>query len=497
MIQSEQATDHQEAPVDGDATSRAVELVLGLPGFVVLAVGEYGGELEVLIETPLTSVACGRCGRPASPHARREHLLRDMPMAGRPAVLVWHKRIWRCRTVECPRQTWSEAASWASLTERAKAWVARRVGAEGESVAAVARSLGLGWTTVMRAVAEIAAPLVEAGERIAAVAAVGIDEHAWQRAIARRQTQWATGIVDLSPARPAAGCRRRPLGQGVPRLDRRPRTGLARGRTDRRAGPVPRLPQRGTRAAAPRGARAGRLPRHPAGHAGTRRGPPPRPTAHATATAATPATRCMKRGGCCAAAPTEYLAYFDTSRGLQRPHRGNQPTDRKDPPCRPRIPQLEQLPTAATTALRNRMAYRIDTTDQEAPSTLHNEEPVHPVRYEASCCCAGGWTSSPKHSSTSSRSWSTTGPPATTTWTTSGGPPCNTASPSSPLTGAPPHSDRPPCVLRRWTEPAVTPALLDLLPHGAIDPTPPTRAGPRGPVTCLPPPGPLPLVRSR
>jgi len=203
MIQSDQATDHQEAPVDGDATSRAVELVLGLPGFVVLAVGEYGGELEVLIETPLTSVACGRCGRPASPHARREHLLRDMPMAGRPAVLVWHKRIWRCRTVECPRQTWSEAASWASLTERAKAWVARRVGAEGESVAAVARSLGLGWTTVMRAVAEIAAPLVEAGERIAAVAAVGVDEHAWQRANARRQTQWATGIVDLSPGRPA------------------------------------------------------------------------------------------------------------------------------------------------------------------------------------------------------------------------------------------------------------------------------------------------------
>src|SRR6266542_2917714 len=86
--------------------------------------------------------------RPASPHARREQLLRDVPVSGRATVLVWHRRIWRCRTVGCPQRTWTQTASLAaaraSLTERAKRWVPRRVGAEGESVVAVARGVGTG-----------------------------------------------------------------------------------------------------------------------------------------------------------------------------------------------------------------------------------------------------------------------------------------------------------------------------------------------------------------
>ena len=77
-----------------DATSRTIEAVLDLPGFRVLAAGEYGGELEVLVETTATAVHCGRCGRCAAAHARREHLLRDVPVSGRSAVLVWVKRVW-------------------------------------------------------------------------------------------------------------------------------------------------------------------------------------------------------------------------------------------------------------------------------------------------------------------------------------------------------------------------------------------------------------------
>jgi hypothetical protein len=48
-----------------------------------------------------------------------------------------------------PRQT---------LTARAKRWVTRRVGRDGESVAVVARSLGVGWWSIMQAVAEVAYP---------------------------------------------------------------------------------------------------------------------------------------------------------------------------------------------------------------------------------------------------------------------------------------------------------------------------------------------------
>ena len=193
--------------MDDDATSCLAQITLNLPEFVVLAAGEYGGELEVLIETRPSKVECGRCGRPASPHARREHLLRDVPVSGRPAVLVWRKRVWRCRNVACPTTTWTEqatlAAPRASLTQRAKAWVARRVGAEADTVAGVACALGVGWAAAMRAVTEVGQPLVDAAGRTDGVSGLGVDEHAWQRANARRSTQWATGMVNLTPGRPA------------------------------------------------------------------------------------------------------------------------------------------------------------------------------------------------------------------------------------------------------------------------------------------------------
>jgi hypothetical protein len=54
------------------------------------------GELELLVETTAAVVHCHQCGGRAQGHDRREHLLRDVPVAGRAAVLVWWKRIWRC-----------------------------------------------------------------------------------------------------------------------------------------------------------------------------------------------------------------------------------------------------------------------------------------------------------------------------------------------------------------------------------------------------------------
>lgn len=190
-----------------DATSQTVQAVLDLPGFVVLAAGEYGGELELLVETATTVVHCHQCGGRAQAHDRREHLLRDVPVSGRAAVLVWWKRIWRCPDPACPARTWSEhspiAAPRQSLTARAKRWVTRRVGADGDSVAAVARSLGVGWWSVMRAVIELGRPLIDDPDRLAAVTGLGVDEHAWQRANAHRHTRYATGVVGFRPGTPA------------------------------------------------------------------------------------------------------------------------------------------------------------------------------------------------------------------------------------------------------------------------------------------------------
>jgi transposase len=159
---------------------------LDLPGFVVLGAGEYGGELEVLIESTASAVNCRLCGVRAKPHGRREHLLRDVPVSGRAALLVWRKRIWRCRNVDCPMVTRTERSPLAgprqSLTQRAKEWVARRVGAEAETVACVARTLGLGWWAVMRVVIDVGRPLMDSPDRFDDVRGLGVDEHAWQHA---------------------------------------------------------------------------------------------------------------------------------------------------------------------------------------------------------------------------------------------------------------------------------------------------------------------------
>ena len=187
-----------------DATSCCTETIVDLPGFVVLAAGEYGGELELLVETTATEVDCSQCGTGAVVHDRREHLLRDVPVAGRATVLVWWKRIWRCPNPSCVVRTWTEQSPLArprqSLTARVKAWVTRRVGADGETVSSVARSLGVGWWSVMRAVVEVGRPMVDDPGRLADVSGLGVDEHAWQRANAVRTTQYATGVVGLRRA---------------------------------------------------------------------------------------------------------------------------------------------------------------------------------------------------------------------------------------------------------------------------------------------------------
>jgi transposase len=86
--------------------------MLGLPGLVVLAAGEYGGELELLVETTPSVTGCPACGVVAIPHSRRDHLVRDIPATGRPVLLVWRKRLWRCDEPLCTKRTWSESTPW-------------------------------------------------------------------------------------------------------------------------------------------------------------------------------------------------------------------------------------------------------------------------------------------------------------------------------------------------------------------------------------------------
>ena len=75
-----------------EGNADAVRL-LGLRGFVVLGVTEIGGELELIVETDQTVVGCRGCGVRAVSHGRRETVVRDLPIAGRPTRLRWRKRL--------------------------------------------------------------------------------------------------------------------------------------------------------------------------------------------------------------------------------------------------------------------------------------------------------------------------------------------------------------------------------------------------------------------
>jgi hypothetical protein len=108
---------------DGSGVSALVRL----DGFVVTAqlLDHDSGQWWLAVETLEDRAWCETCGVRAVGHGRRQVLVRDLPLADRPVVLVWAKRLWRCPEPGCPARTWSEEcdeiAPRAVLTERARA----------------------------------------------------------------------------------------------------------------------------------------------------------------------------------------------------------------------------------------------------------------------------------------------------------------------------------------------------------------------------------------
>jgi hypothetical protein len=102
-----------------------VSALLGLDGFVVCAqlFDDASGEWWLAVEATEDRAWCPSCGVRAMGHGRRRVVVRDLPVADRPVVLVWNKRLWRCPAPACPARTWSaesdQIAPRAVLTERA------------------------------------------------------------------------------------------------------------------------------------------------------------------------------------------------------------------------------------------------------------------------------------------------------------------------------------------------------------------------------------------
>jgi transposase len=189
----------------GQHSSASGSVLLGLDGFEVLAAQVVGGEWQLEVQTTATVVGCGGCGMRAEAHGRRMVRVRDLPIGGRPVVLAWRKRIWRCREPACGVRTWTERVAAigprAVLTQRARAEACRRVGKDAHAVAAVARDLGVGWATVMRSVYDYGMPLVDDAARLEGVAALGVDETSFLKATRVAPTRWITGLVDLERGR--------------------------------------------------------------------------------------------------------------------------------------------------------------------------------------------------------------------------------------------------------------------------------------------------------
>src|SRR4249920_1098538 len=144
-----------------------VSALLGLDGFVVRAqlLDEATGEWWLAVETAEDRGWCPTCGVRAVGHGRRRVKVRDLPIADRPVVLVWAKRLWRCPEPACGTGIWSEEsdeiAPRAVLTEQARAEIARRVGLGEQSVARAAKSFGVGWHAAMTAVWDHGRPRVD------------------------------------------------------------------------------------------------------------------------------------------------------------------------------------------------------------------------------------------------------------------------------------------------------------------------------------------------
>jgi transposase len=189
----------------GQHGSASGSILLDLDGFEVAAAEVIDDEWRLAVQTAATTVGCVACGSQARLHARRMVQVRDLPIGGRPVVLAWRKRIWRCVEPACAVRTWTEQQAAirprAVLTCRARAEACRRVGKDAHAVAAVARDLGVGWATVMRAVREKWPAAGRRPHAAGGVAALGRDEASFLKATRTAPTRYVTGLVDLEGGR--------------------------------------------------------------------------------------------------------------------------------------------------------------------------------------------------------------------------------------------------------------------------------------------------------
>jgi len=195
--------------------------LLGLAGLAVERVvrTELGVKIVQLVTDDQDAARCPACARVST--SGKDWVLtrpRDLPCGGELALVLWRKRRWRCRTEECPRQSFTEQVAQVPArmrtTTRLRAALAVAV-EDGRDQSEVAAAHRVSWPTVQRAVAAHGAvELVEPEP----VRVLGMDEtrfgrprwlldgvHADGRIRWRRTDPWETGFVDITGAQSLLG----------------------------------------------------------------------------------------------------------------------------------------------------------------------------------------------------------------------------------------------------------------------------------------------------
>ena len=185
----------------------AASTIFNLPDFRVIdAADDQAGGRRVLVES-LAPPGCPSCGVVSQRvHARREQVVRDVPVAG-PVRVVWAKRRWVCAEDRCGRRTFWERTvqvpARARSTVRLKDALVAAVIASGRSAAETAGAHGVSWWLVQAAISTVAVLLPDVEAVI--VRRLGIDEHRY-RSVRwfrdehggwRRFEPWMTTFVDL------------------------------------------------------------------------------------------------------------------------------------------------------------------------------------------------------------------------------------------------------------------------------------------------------------
>lgn len=182
------------------------ELLVGLPDVGVLGVDDEDGlPVRIHIETSDTRPGCPTCGVLAAAKDRTPVAFVDLPVFGRPASLVWHKRRWSCEDPDCLNRTWTEedlriAFPRLAMTSRAGRWATEQVGRHGRSVNEVAKDLGCDWHTVNDTLCAYGEALVDDPDRYGTVRALGMDEVLFVRRGSYRKKEFTTQLVDVEGA---------------------------------------------------------------------------------------------------------------------------------------------------------------------------------------------------------------------------------------------------------------------------------------------------------